>query len=630
MKIEKEYLYLEDVYEIRVYNANNKDFYNPTPQEFDIEDYPLQEFINNISDEVHILIPYDNGNDFIVQRISNFLLKNYNRKKEDGIGRLFSKLSPLFSDILPEYLFDVYKSHNTKNMRFVYFAQDKFVKQSNVKIVFDMDRIFIIVENVDRTMSKRDRNERIFDEVKTNMIENLSQTGSYYKINGKYNWSQGIYNIINRHKEESDEYYNIVFDMVVAEDKHIVDKILNISNKETSQCEETFRIIDGEGILKVIGVNIYSYFDEGGIFIRQGFVKVITQQQNELSKPVDFLLDGFKSSTKLALLIEPLSEKQYNFSKGFYYMVEKDYEDYDHSREILDDIVEKDVVEQLQKLADGEISKIDKTLTYKVDGNPQNEKIVDLYIERFKYNNDVHSLGFLTDITEEMQKQEELFESNEQQLLLIKELHHRVKNNLQILNSFLNLEKRAYKNFPDLIIEHMQTRLISLALLHEKTYNSPDFKNINLKEYLIDHDIETKKLVDSPIEMDFKTCVDEDINLSIEVITPLLLIIDELTMIAIRNALPDKTMQNKKITKKVTKLDNDTAILTIEESGIEINDIDNIEDNIGCEIIRSLTKQLNGSISSEKNENKITYKLVFPIEIEHTITNQNSNISKNA
>ena len=619
MRIEKEYLYLEDVYEIRIYNATGKDFYNPTPQEFDIEDHPLQEFINNISDEVHILIPYDDGNDFIVQRISNFLLKNYNRTKEDGIGRLFSKLSPLFSEILKEYLFDVYKNHNTKNMRFIYYGQDKFVKQSNAKIVFDMERIFIIVKNVDRMTSKHNKDERTFDEVKNNMIENLSQTGSYYKINGKYTWSQGIYNIINRHKEETDDYYNIVFDMVIPEDKHIVDKILNITNKETSQCEETFRIMDGEGALKFIEVNIYSYFDEGGIFIRQGLVKVIKQQQNELSKPVDFLLDGFKSSTKLALLIEPLSEKQYNFSKGFYYLIEKDYDEYDHSREILDDIVEKDVVDQLQKLADGEITTIDETLTYKVDGNPQNEKIVDLYIERFKYNNNVHSLGFLTDITEEMQKQEELFESNEQQLLLIKELHHRVKNNLQILNSFLNLEKRAYKDFPDLIIEHMQTRLISLALLHEKTYNSPDFKNINLREYLLDHDMEAKKIVDSPIEIEFETHVNEDINLSIEVITPLLLIIDELTMILIRNALPDKTGQNKKITKKVTKLDNDTAILTIEESGIEINDSDNIENNFGYEIIKSLTKQLNGSITSVKNENVITYKLVFPIEIEHTI-----------
>ena len=201
MRIEKEYLPLEDVYEIRMFNATGKDFYNPTPKEFDIEDNPIQEFINNISDEVHILIPYKDGNDFIVQRVSSFILKNYNVSQEDGKGRLFSKISPLFFDILKDYLLDVYKNHSTKNMRFVYYAQDKFMKQSNAKIVFDMGRIFIIVQNFDRVQTKHeDADERTFDEGKTNMIENLSQTGSYYKINGKYTWSQGIYNIINRTK----------------------------------------------------------------------------------------------------------------------------------------------------------------------------------------------------------------------------------------------------------------------------------------------------------------------------------------------------------------------------------------------------------------------------------------------
>ena len=150
-------------------------------------------------------------------------------------------------------------------------------------------------------------------------------------------------------------------------------------------------------------------------------------------------------------------------------------------------IVEKDVVERINKLVKGELNKIDEVLTFKVDGNPKNKKIVEVYIERFKYNNEVHSLGFLTDVTDEVEKQDELVESNEQKVVLIKEIHHRVKNNLQVLNSFLNLEKRAYKNDPDLIIEHMQTRLTSLALLHEKTYGTKDFVNINLKDYLMIH-----------------------------------------------------------------------------------------------------------------------------------------------
>ena len=615
MKIEKEYLNLEDVYEIRIFDAAEVDFYNSTPQEFDIEDDPIQEFINNISDNVHIFIPHEDGKDFIIQYLSSNILETYNISQEDAKGRLLSKISPLCFYMLHD------TNHSTKEMRIVYYDnQNELIKKITAKIVFYMERIFIIVSNVGGTIGNpAGMLDKTLDENQNSIMENLSQTGSYYKINGKYTWSQGIYNIINRNKEESDEHHNIVLDLAIPEDKYKVDKILNITNKETSQCDEILRIVDAEGILKLIEVTVYSYFDDNGIFIRQGWINVLTQRHGESSESIDFLLDGSKSSMKLAWLIEPLNKKLYSFSKGFYNLIEKDYGEYVHSREILNNIAEKEVVDELKKLADGDISKVDETLTYKVDGNPQNIKIVNLYIERFEYNNNVHSLGFLSDVTEEMLKKEQLIESNERQLVLIKELHHRVKNNLQIINSFLNLEKRAYKNNPELVIEHMQTRLTSLALLHEKTYNSPDFKNINLNECLTDQDVSTKKLVNSPMEIEFKTYVDENINVSIEVITPLLLIIDELTMIAIRNAFPDKTTLNKKKKKKVTMSDKDTVLLTFEEIGIGINDSKDITDVIGCEIIKSLTKQLDGTITSIKNENGIVYELVFPIEMMHTI-----------
>lgn len=621
MRIEKEYLNLEDVYEIRIFDAAEMDFYNSTPQDFDIEDDPIQEFINNISDDVHIFIPHENGKDFIIQSLSSNILETYNMSQEDAKGRLLSKISPLCFDILHDYLFEIYTNHTTKKIRFVYYdTQNESIKKSTAKIVFYMERLFVIVANAYGTTNNLEGMVDItLDESQNSIMENLSQTGSYYKINGKYVWSQGIYNIINRHKEESDENHNIVLDLAIPEDNYKVDKVLNIPNKETSQCDEVIRIVDAKGILKLIEVTVYSYFDDNGVFIRQGWINVLTQRHGESSESIDFLLDGSKSSMKLAWLIEPLNKKLYSFSKGFYNLIEKDYGEYVHSREILNNIAETEVVDEIKKLADGDITKVDETLTYKVDGNPQNIKIVNLYIERFEYNNNVHSLGFLTDVTEEMQKKEQLIESNEQQLVLIKELHHRVKNNLQIINSFLNLEKRAYKNCPELVIEHMQTRLSSLALLHEKTYNSSDFKNINLNECLSNQDISTKNLVHSPMEIEFKTDVDENINLSIEVITPLLLIIDELTMIAIRNAFPDKMALNKKITKKVTMSDKDTALLTFEEMGIEIKDSKDITDTIGCEIIKSLTKQLDGTITSIKNENGIVYELVFPIEMAHTI-----------
>lgn len=619
MRIEREYRRFEDIDEIRIYDG--KDYYRHAPKKFDVEELPIQELIKNIPIDIHILIPYEGGKDFIIEDLGSFTLDTFNFTHEDVNGRLLSEVSPLYFNTLYDDFIDVYTNRNTKKIRFIYYGEDKINIISNTSIFFDMERIFITNDNIDINTGKRaDAEYKRFDEDKTNLLENFSQTGSYHKVRGKYTWSQGIYNIINRGKEEADDYYNIVFDLVIHEDKHIVDKIFNISNKETSHFEEVIRIRTDDGILKFIEVNIYSYFDESGIIIRQGLMNDITHiHQKETVKPVDFLLDGFKNSKKLALLIEPLNKKQYEFSKGFYHIIEKDYEEYKHSRDIINNIVEKDAVERLNILIDGELNKIYETITYEVDGNPNNKKIIDLYIEKFNHNNGTHSLGFLTDITEEMAKQNQLVESNEIQAILIKEIHHRVKNNLQVLNSFLNLEKRAYKNDPNLVIEHMQTRLTSLALLHEKTYHSKDFKNINLKEYMVDHDMRTKGLVDMPTGIEFETYVDEDLNLSIDVITPLLLIIDELTMNAIKHAFPDKTMPNKKITKEMKKLDNNTARVIVKDNGVGIKDPKNISKNLGCEIIKSLTKQLGGNISLIEHKNGTSYELIFPIKMKHTM-----------
>lgn len=245
-------------------------FINLRPYEFDVEDIPLQELINNIPVEIHSLIPYEDGKDFIVQNVGKFTLEKYNCTLDDGKGRLLSKLSPLFFEILYDDLIDVYKNNTVKKIRFAYYNKNKLTKLSNAKIVSDNGKIFVTSNNIDTEISSRvDSEYRDFDEDKTDIMENFSQTGSYYNINGKYTWSQGVFNIINRAKEETDDYYNIVFDLVIPEDQHIVNKIFESTNNETAQCEEIIRIRTKDGILKIVELNIYSYFDESGLIIRQ-------------------------------------------------------------------------------------------------------------------------------------------------------------------------------------------------------------------------------------------------------------------------------------------------------------------------------------------------------------------------
>ena len=618
MRIEKEYRKLENLEEVHIYDITEHELFNHVPKEFEIPEIRFEKTLNHLSNDLDIFIPHEDGKDFIVFRLGLSALVRGDITQDDVAGRLLSKTSPGFYKVLSEPFNEVLKTGKTKQMRFYYHFNDKLARFSNVKIVYDLDRIILISDHWDNEGTKFNTEER--DE-KANLIEYFSQTGSYYKIKDRYSWTQGIYNILNRSRAENDEHYNIVFDLVIPEDKPLVEKMYKELDKGRSTYEIIMRIRTDDGTVKYIEVNLYSKFDENGdLMSRYGLIKdVTTDSSRKMTRPVDFLLKGFRNSKKLALMIDPLNAKQHEFSEGFYYLIEMDPSEYQHSREVLNNIVEETVQCKLKELADGKTDELQETFTYNVHGDENHQKTVEIYIERFEFGGMTHSIGFLTDVTEEQNKQKELIEANEHQTILIKEVHHRVKNNLQVLNSFLNLEKRAYKDKPNIIIDHMQSRLSSLAILHEKTYNTTDFKNINLKEYIIDQDSQLRGLIGLRDGIEFESEVDEDLNLTIEVITPLLLVIDELTMNAIKHAFPDKSVPNKKITKKIHKLNDNTAELILRDNGVGIENPQSVTKNLGCEIIKNLTKQLDGEIELFQHENGTGYKLTFPINMQHTI-----------
>ena len=620
MRIEKTYRQLESIEEVHIYDITESDLFRSVPQEFEIPPLPFEKTLNSISNDLDMFLAYDEGKDFIIGRLGLGALTRGDITQKDVIGRLLSKTSPGYFKVLSEPLREVYQTHETKKMMFYYHFNEKLARFSNVKIIYDMGKLILISDHRDNQETQLYTPDDTNDE-KANLIEYFSQTGSYYKIKDRYTWTQGIYNIINRTREENDEYYNIVFDLIIPEDKPLLEKMLRELDAGKTTYESVIRIRTHDDILKYVEVNLYSTFDKDGQLLnRYGLMKdVSTDTDRKMTRPVDFLLKGFKSSKKLALLIDPLNVKHYEFSEGFYHLIEIPPEEYRHKPEIADYIVEENVKSQLIELIEGKIDEIQVSFTYNVHGDENNQKMCELYIERFEFGESTHSIGFLTDVTEEKEKQNELVEANEHQKVLIKEVHHRVKNNLQVLNSFLNLEKRAYKDKPNVIIDHMQSRLSSLAILHEKTYNTTDFKNINLKDYIVDQDSQMRSLIGLRDGIEFKSEVDDDINLTIEVITPLLLVIDELTMNAIKHAFPDKSVSNKVIYKKISKINNETGELILKDNGIGIEDPSKISKNLGCEIIKNLTKQLDGHIELYQHENGTGYRLTFPLDMEHTI-----------
>ena len=630
MHIERQYRELEKIEEVRVYNINNVELFEQAPQYQKPMKIPFCNIIKYVQSDVNMIIPIEDGEDFVINRLGWNILQRGNIKLEDVEGRKFSECSPIFYEIFKEPFKEVFKTKETKSMRIYYYISNRIKSITNIHIIYEAGNLFVISDYTDELSNERSLEEKKLedDANKSTLIEYFSQTGSYYKTRNEYTWTPGIYNIINRSKESDDAYYNIIFDLVIPEDKPLVHELLNTMSPETDTYENIIRIKTRDGHLKYIDTYLYSKFDENGDEISHYglFKDVSLDSHKHMTRPVDFMLDGFNHNSKLSLLIEPLS-RRYEFSKGFYKMIEIPSEDYIHSRDVLDNIVEEDVRENLVKLIDGEINEVNEILTYKVNGDENNLKICELFIERFQYGNNEHSIGFLTDITHIKKKQQELIKSNANKNILIKEVHHRVKNNLQVLNSFLNLERRAYRNNPNQILDNMQARLSSLALLHEKTYNTSDFLNINLKDYLEDQD-DTLQGLFSAKNINFESEIDENIHLSIETITPLLLIVDELTMNSIKHAFPDPDMENKTIHKEIKFIDENTCEFILKDNGVGLESPDQlINHNLGWEIVNSLTKQIDGTIEIIDSDVGTGFRIIFPIKFEELSDDENKEMA---
>jgi two-component sensor histidine kinase len=105
-----------------------------------------------------------------------------------------------------------------------------------------------------------------------------------------------------------------------------------------------------------------------------------------------------------------------------------------------------------------------------------------------------------------------------------------------------------------------------------------------------------------------------------DVITPLLLIVDELTMNAIKHAFPDPDMPNKTISKKIEFIDDNICELILKDNGVGLKDPDAlVNHNLGWEIINNLTRQINGELELLDCEVGTGFRIIFPVNFKHTI-----------
>jgi len=204
-------------------------------------------------------------------------------------------------------------------------------------------------------------------------------------------------------------------------------------------------------------------------------------------------------------------------------------------------------------------------------------------------------------------QKEKLSKKNEEKTAMLKEIHHRVKNNLQIVNSLLRLQSREFEDEHAIaMFKEAQDRVLSMALLHEKMYRSDNLKYIDVQEHisLLVEDLIKSYAVGKIINLDIQI---EELDIGIQTLVPLGLIINELITNAFKYAFVKK--RKGTITIHIKNLKNYTYEMIIGDDGIGLTE-EKKSTGIGTKLIQIFTKQLNGTLVRLEQPGAV-FQLVF-------------------
>lgn len=212
-------------------------------------------------------------------------------------------------------------------------------------------------------------------------------------------------------------------------------------------------------------------------------------------------------------------------------------------------------------------------------------------------------------------KNEMIKESLAEKEMLLKEIHHRVKNNLQIISGILELQNLNINDEnAKIILKEGQARIQSIALIHKTLYQSENFNKVPFQNYLSDL-IQAIQTTYRNNQTQITTNVNaNDIELSINTAIPLSLIINEIVTNCFKHAFTDKESGRIDIT---LSKENSHFKLIIQDNGKGLPEEFNPKKlhSIGFDLIQGLTRQLEGRFEW-KNENGaiiiITFKDVTP------------------
>jgi two-component sensor histidine kinase len=187
--------------------------------------------------------------------------------------------------------------------------------------------------------------------------------------------------------------------------------------------------------------------------------------------------------------------------------------------------------------------------------------------------------------------------------VLLKEIHHRVKNNLQVISSLLYLQSRQIRDPANAeMFKESRHRVRSMALVHERLYQAPDLARVDFAEYvrsLISYLYQSYSVALDRVQVDVKV---EPVDLGIDIAIPCGLILNELVTNALKHAFPPDS--EGRIDVAFHHCDPDTFQLIVGDSGVGLPAGQEVwrDGSLGLQLVRTLVEQLGGSLHLDSGQ----------------------------
>ncbi|MFZ3168473.1 MAG: PAS domain S-box protein [Candidatus Methanoperedens sp.] len=456
----------------------------------------------------------------------------------------------------------------------------------------------------DSTERKQSQSELKESEQKyRSLIENI-QDGVFMIQNGKIQFANEAFARISGYTME--EVIRMDFQKFVApEDLEMVAN--NYHRRQAGENvlrEYEFRILrkDGKKAIVIMNVGLITY---QGKVASMGTVKDITERKRAEEKLleseeryrllVDFATFGiaihrdhkFVYANPAAMKMLGATKPEDLIGKPILEIVHPEYHD------IVRERIAKQEIGELAPLIEEKFVKLDGTI---ID--------VELISIPFIYKGKQAMYGVFQDISDRKKNLEEIKKSITEKEILLREIHHRVKNNMQIISSLLKLQAGCIEDKKYLeMFKESQNRIMAMSLVHEKLYKSKDFTKINFKDYI--HNLangifQSYSGRSNNILLNLNI---ENLELGIDSAVPCGLIINELVTNSIKYAFPGEKKGEIKIV--LNKTDENEYELKYSDNGIGIpEDIDIMKtETLGLHLVSMLAEdQLSGKINLDRSK----------------------------